>query len=142
MKLTKRELAVMRVLWEADSALMITEIANRSDDNATVYSIHRIIQSLLKKDMVAVDGYNFDQRTPARKFKPTVKAENIEMTATKELLGSIFGKNVPASHFMAALLPSIYDEDAMKELDKLQEMIAERKKQLLENQEDDEHIED
>lgn len=55
MKLTNRELAVMRILWEAEKPLMVFEIVQRNKDG-TIYSVQRIIQNLNKKSMVAVDG--------------------------------------------------------------------------------------
>lgn len=45
MKLTKRELAIMRVLWDADHPLMVSEIVQK-DKNGTIYSVQRIIQNL------------------------------------------------------------------------------------------------
>lgn len=37
MKLTKREIDVMRILWESEKALMVSEVVNREGGLYTVY---------------------------------------------------------------------------------------------------------
>ena len=68
-KLTNRELAVMRILWEADHSLMVSEIVQK-DKNGTIYSVQRIIQNLMKKNMVAIDGIAYNKKALGRTFKP------------------------------------------------------------------------
>ena len=79
-KLTNRELAVMRILWEADHSLMVSEIVQK-DKNGTIYSVQRIIQNLMKKNMVAIDGIAYNKKALGRTFKPLVSAESIEINA-------------------------------------------------------------
>lgn len=136
MKLTKREIDVMRILWESEKALMVSEIVNR--EGGTVYSVQRVMQSLLKKGMVAVDGYAYSNKTLGRKFKPLVSSESIESEALQELTGSLINKSIATSHLLASLLPTDNSEDTLSELDRLEEMIKERKKQIL-KMEDSEH---
>lgn len=136
MKLTKREIDVMRILWESEKALMVSEVVNR--EGGTVYSVQRVMQSLLKKGMVAVDGYAYSNKTLGRKFKPLVSSESIESEALQELTGSLINKSIAASHLLASLLPTDNSEDTLDELDRLEEMIKERKKQIL-KMEDSEH---
>lgn len=136
MKLTKREIDVMRVLWEAEEALLVSEIVNRG--GGTVYSVQRVMQSLLKKGMVAVDGHAYNNKTLGRKFKPLVSSESIEAEAIQELIGSLLNKSIAASHLLASLLPTDNSKDTLEELDRLEEMIKERKKQIL-KMEDSEH---
>jgi len=132
MKLTKRELAVMRVLWESKEALMISDIAKK-DADGTIYSVHRVIRSLLKKGMVVVDGHEYSQKTLARKFRPVVDAESADATAIHEILNSLVGESISASRLLASLLPNSYSEETAHELDRLEEMIEARRKLLLES---------
>lgn len=130
MKLTERELEVMRILWEADKPLMVSEIVQR-DKNGTIYSVQRIVQNLIKKDMVAVEGMAYNKKALGRTFKPLVSAEAIELSNIQEMFNKIISKNIAASHLVASLLPADNSEQALEELNRLEEIIHERKKQIL-----------
>ena len=130
MKLTQRELEIMRILCEADKPLMVSEIVQR-DKNGTIYSVQRIIQNLIKKDMVAVEGMAYNKKALGRTFKPLVSAETIELNNIQEMFSKIVSKNIAASHLIAALLPADNSEQTLEELNRLEEMIRERKKQIM-----------
>ena len=132
MKLTNRELEVMRILWAAEKPLMVSEIVQK-DKNGTIYSVQRIIQNLIKKDMVAVEGIAYNKKALGRTFKPLVSSEVIELSNIQEMLGNMVSKDITASHLIAALLPSNNDEKTLNELNNLEEIIRERKKQILES---------
>lgn len=132
MKLTNRELEVMRILWAAEKPLMVSEIVQK-DKNGTIYSVQRIIQNLIKKDMVAVEGIAYNKKALGRTFKPLVSSEVIELNNIQEMLGNMVSKDITASHLIAALLPSDNDEKTLNELNNLEEIIRERKKQILES---------
>ncbi|MCM1211681.1 MAG: BlaI/MecI/CopY family transcriptional regulator [Blautia sp.] len=131
MKLTNRELAVMRVLWEAEKPLMVSEILQR-DKGGTIYSVQRIIQNLIKKDMVAVDGIAYNKKALGRTFRPLVGSEVIELDAIREMLDGLVSKNIAASQLIASLLPTDNNEESLRELNHLEELISERKRQILE----------
>jgi len=133
MKLTKRELAIMRVLWHAEHPLMVSEIVQK-DKNGTIYSVQRIIQNLLKKNLVAIDGIAYNKKALGRTFRPTVTAESVELTAIQELFDGLVSKNIAASHLIAALLPTENDEKTMEELNKLEELIHQRKELIHQEQ--------
>lgn len=133
MKLTQRELEIMRILCEADKPLMVSEIVQR-DKNGTIYSVQRIIQNLIKKDMVAVEGMAYNKKALGRTFKPLVSAETIEQNNLQEMFSKIVSKNITASHLIAALLPADNSEQTLEELNRLEEMIRERKKQILDGE--------
>lgn len=130
MKLTKRELAVMKILWEANEPLMISEIVQR-DKNSTIYSVQRVMQNLLKKNMVTVDKIVYNKKALTRKFKPVVDSESVELNILQEMFQNMVNKNIVASHLIAALLPSENDEKTLEELEELEKIIAERKRQIL-----------
>ena len=132
MKLTNRELEVMRILWAAEKPLMVSEIV-QNDKNGTIYSVQRIIQNLIKKDMVAVEGIAYNKKALGRTFKPLVSSEVIELNNIQEMFKNMVSKNITASNLIAALLPSANDEQTLEELNKLEKIIHERKRQILEN---------
>lgn len=109
---------------------MVSEIVQR-DKNGTIYSVQRIIQNLIKKDMVAVGGMAYNKKALGRTFKPLVSAETIELNNIQEMFSKIVSKNIAASHLMAALLPTDNSEQTLEELNRLEEIIHERKKQIL-----------
>ncbi len=135
MKLTKRELAVMKVLWEADQPLMVSEIVER-DKNSTIYSVQRIIQNLLKKEMVAVDDIVQNKKALARRFKPLVSSESVEVSILQEMFQNMVNKNMMASHLVAALLPTENNEKTLEELNALEKIIAQRKQQIVDSKEE------
>lgn len=130
MKLTERELEIMRILWEADKPLMVSEIVQR-DKNGTIYSVQRIIQNLIKKEMVAVEGMAYNKKALGRTFKPIVSAETIELNNIRDMFGKMVSRNIAVSHLIASLLPADNNEQTLEELNRLEEIIRERKKQIL-----------
>lgn len=130
MKLTKRELEVMRILWESEKPLMVSEIVQR-DKNGTIYSVQRIIQNLIKKDMVAVDSIAYNKKALGRTFKPLVSSESIELDNMREMFSKMGSRNIAASHLIAALLPADNSEQTLEELNRLEKIICERKKRIL-----------
>ena len=130
MKLTERELEIMRILWEADKPLMVSEIVQR-DKNGTIYSVQRIIQNLIKKEMVAVEGMAYNKKALGRTFKPLVSAESIELSHIQDVFSKMVSRNIAVSHLIAALLPADSSEQTLEELNRLEDIIRERKKRIL-----------
>ncbi len=141
MKLTSRELAVMKILWEADEPLMISEIVQREKDS-TIYSVQRIMQNLLRKNAVTVDGIGYNKKALARKFSPIITSESVELGMIREMFGNMSSKNIPAANLIAALLPQENDEKTLAELEELEKIIARRKQQILDGNGKDKATED
>lgn len=141
MKLTSRELAVMKILWEADEPLMISEIVQR-EKNSTIYSVQRIMQNLLRKNAVTIDGIGYNKKALARKFSPTITSEIVELGMIREMFGNMSSKNIPAANLIAALLPQENDAKTLAELEELEKIIARRKQQILEGNDKDKPTED
>lgn len=141
MKLTSRELAVMKILWEADEPLMISEIVQR-EKNSTIYSVQRIMQNLLRKNAVAIDGIGYNKKALARKFSPIITSESVELGMIREMFGNMSSKNIPAANLIAALLPQENDEKTLAELEELEKIIARRKQQILDGNDKDKPTED
>ena len=134
-KLTRRELDIMRILWESDVSMKASEIAQASG-GGSIDSVQPIIKSLIKKGMVEVDEVVYSRNVLARKFKAAVNADSIEMGIIKNVLGNLVSKNITASYLVAAFLPEDNDDKTLAELDELEKMIKERKEQLLKKAEE------
>ncbi|MCM1143958.1 MAG: hypothetical protein NC407_04535, partial [Lachnoclostridium sp.] len=89
-------------------------------------------QNLIKKDMVAVDGIAYNKKALGRTFRPLVGSEVIELDAIREMLDGLVSKNIAASQLIASLLPTDNNEETLRELNHLEEIIHERKRQILE----------
>ena len=129
MKLTKRELAVMGVLWDSAEALMVSEIVKR-EPKSTIFSVQRVIKNLLSKGMVTVDSHEYSHKTLARKFKAVVSAEDFEIENMQKMFSALTNKEIPASHLVASLLSTVNDDKIMDELSKLEEIIKAKKQSL------------
>lgn len=56
--LTKKELEMMNVLWQSETALTASEILKASTNRTWKdKSLHILINSLLKKNLIVVDGF-------------------------------------------------------------------------------------
>ena len=108
---------------------MVSEIV-QLDNDSTIYSVQRLISNLLKKGMIEVDSIVFNQKALARKFKPTANAENVEIELIQDMLKDSFGKDIPASHLIAALLPNDSSPEALNELADLEKIISDRISEL------------
>ena len=79
--LTKKELEMMTVLWESESALTASEILKASTDRTWKdKSLHILINSLLKKNLIVVDGFKKMEKVYARSFKPAISQTDYSWT--------------------------------------------------------------
>ena len=71
--LTKKELEMMNVLWQSETALTASEILKASTNRTWKdKSLHILINSLLKKNLIVVDGFKKMEKVYARSFKPAI----------------------------------------------------------------------
>lgn len=67
--MTKSERQVMELLWAAERPLSCTEIVALSTNKTWKDSyVHSLIKSLIKKDMVKIDGFELISHSYVRKF--------------------------------------------------------------------------
>lgn len=75
--LTKKELEMMNVLWQSETALTASEILKASTNRTWKdKSLHILINSLLKKNLIVVDGFKKMEKVYARSFKPAISQTN------------------------------------------------------------------
>ena len=67
--LTKSEKQIMDLLWSVDRPLSCAEIVELSGEKTWKDSyVHSLIKSLMKKDVVQIEGFELISRSYARKF--------------------------------------------------------------------------
>lgn len=74
--LTKYEKSILKILWKKDRPLTYAEIKDALDGQFD--QIHRVLNSLLDKDLIYVSGFVPGKRN-ARQFSPVLKED--EFTA-------------------------------------------------------------
>ena len=71
--LTKKEMEIMNVLWENETALTASEILEASINRTWKdKSLHLLITSILNKNLIVVDGFKKTDKNYARAFKPAL----------------------------------------------------------------------
>lgn len=74
--LNQKEEQVMKVLWESDTPLSATEIANRIDSDWAKKSIQNIIRKLESKKAIEVAEITKIGKTYGRLFRPTISSDD------------------------------------------------------------------
>lgn len=73
--ITRSELEILRVLWDADSGLSRSEILERSDEKTWKdSSIHILLNGLLKKGLIKESGFVRSGKVWGRLYAPDVSA--------------------------------------------------------------------
>ena len=73
-ELTKGEERIMEFFWDSQSPLTSMDISSMTDEFNDSY-IHRLLTSLLKKEMLEVNGIEKSGKQYARNFVPTMTRE-------------------------------------------------------------------
>lgn len=112
------QMRIMQVLWqrEAATAREITDALNAGAQDIA----HSTVQTLLRQ-MEDKGAVTHDVDGRAWVFRPVYRQSEIAMSATRDLLGRVFGNSV--SGLMAHLLK--HEKISDKELARLREMIEE-----------------
>lgn len=119
-KLTNLQYEVMEVLWQAEKGLSSHEIIERSKDAGWQKSyIHLMLNSLLEKGMIEVDGFVKRTKNYARTFKPKMSKSEYVLQQAENKCG--YEELVKA---IAAKVNSI------DELYRLIDILADRKKEI------------
>lgn len=130
-KLTENEVEVMRILWNAKEPLTKTEITNLCHSGLwSKGSTHSIINNLMKKNVLKVDGIKPTTKNFARTFKPIISLDEYLLNDIKN---SYELKNAKYAKFLFAALLDVNKEDESL-IEELEKMLDERKRK---NKDDD-----
>ena len=112
------QMRIMQVLWQSEAATAreITDALNAGAQEIA----HSTVQTLLRQ-MEDKGAVTHDVDGRAWVFRPAYRQSEIAMSATRDLLGRVFGNSV--SGLMAHLLQ--HEKISDKELARLREMIEE-----------------
>jgi len=120
--LTKNELSIMEVLWRESRPLLGAEIVELSENKSwKSSSLHILLNSMLDKGAIVVDGFAKKGKHYSRSFSPTI--------SHADYLGHFISHSFLSNDFIAKnLLLKLIEGDAISNetLNELKNMINEK----------------
>ncbi len=124
--LTKNEQEIMELLWSQDKALSRSEIIELSTERSwKKSSIHILLNSLLEKGAIRVEGFVKTGKNYGRTYSAAVTQEEYQIMQFKQGANYLKSKSSAITGLVSAL---VQNEDIDSEtLDKLEAILKERK---------------
>lgn len=116
-KLTKSENEIMELLWKENRPLSRSEIIALTPDRTwKPASIHILLNSMLEKKAIKVDGFVQSTKNYARTFVPTLSSGAYSLMQVKHS-SSFNQQSVPP--LISSLLDEVKDMEVLDEIDKI-----------------------
>ncbi|MEL7649012.1 MAG: BlaI/MecI/CopY family transcriptional regulator [Sedimentibacter sp.] len=124
--LTKNEQEIMELLWSQDKALSRSEIIELSTERSwKKSSIHILLNSLLEKGAIKVEGFVKTGKNYGRTYSAAFTPEDYQIMQFKQGANYLKSKSSAITGLVSAL---VQDDDIDGEtLDKLEAILKERK---------------
>lgn len=123
-KLTKKQLEVMKILWNNSSPMIASEI-EENNPSLNINTIQACLRALLKSEYIKIADIVYSGTVLTRSYTPCVSKEEDFSESFKDIVGSS-----PFSLF-ASLIDSETDAE---ELEQLEQLIAKKKEELKKEQ--------
>lgn len=120
-RITKKQLEIMKILWNSDKPLIASEILKKND-SLNINTIQACLRALVTKQFIKVDGIVYSGTVLTRSYSPLVSQEEFLGTACQDIIGK-----AKTSSLIASLIDT---ETSLEELDELEKLIEEKKKEL------------
>lgn len=128
-KLTNRELEIMRILWESEKPLTATEIFNLMDDkDISIFSVQNAIKSLFLKKVIEVTSYTQVYKTNAREYSPVMSANDYAVMQFSHYFDP--SKKTPLPHLVSSLLKLENSENEWNVIEELEQTLEARKREI------------
>lgn len=128
-QLPAREIEILYAIWNAGRPLLASEIASEELKLATV---HTTLKRMLKKNLLEVVDFAKSGNVFGRCYQPTISIMEFELDRLSAAFESRQCTEITLSKYIAALLDNMDKETALRELENLEKMIAEKRKSLAE----------
>lgn len=127
--LSKSEYEILSLLWLQEQGLTASEI-NSSCENKSWKdsSIHLIINSMLEKDVITVDGLRRSGRVYSRVFKAAITPEGYSLVQIQKNTQFAKDKSSSITKLFSSLISS--DEINYETISKIEELLKEKKEGL------------
>ena len=120
-KLSKRQLDVMKVLWDHSSPMVASDIVNGSPA-LNINTVQSCLKVLLKENLIEVADIVYSGTVLSRSYRPLISRDEYFNTEYKDIIGTS-----STSSLIAAF---IKEEQDASELERLEQIIQERKKEI------------
>lgn len=123
--LTPREMEIMNIFWGSTEPLLASGVANFS--GLSINTVNAVIKKLLAYEIIEVADIVHSGTVLSRRYHPTLSHQDYTTNTFIEQLRAI-DKKMPIPRVVAALLEQ--EENEEQAITALEKMIAERKRQL------------
>lgn len=121
--LTKNELEILKLMWTQNRPLTRTEIINLSPERSwKASSIHVLLNKLLEKDAIIVDGFTKTGKNYGRTYSPSVSREEYEKALLKQQFKNT---NLSLGELFSTLVEDEDIDDSV--IDELQDLLNKRR---------------
>lgn len=126
--LTNREIDILNILWNNQKPMVASDIVKK-DDTLTINTVQATLRKLLKKNLIEVADIVYSGTVLCRSYLPSMDSKEF---ALREFAAQFLklDQNITASNLVATLLEQEDDDDALKEIDKLEALLKEKKSLL------------
>lgn len=128
--LPSREVEILYTMWNAERPLLASEIAE-ADKDLKIATVHTTLKRMLKKNLIEVVDFAKSGNVFGRCYQPTISLKEFELSRLSNNLKKRKSKDITASNLVAALLEDEDNSTALEELEKLEKMIQEKKKKIM-----------
>lgn len=126
--LSETELDIMQLLWKEPNGLSRPEILSRLEGKDwNPNSIHQVLNSMMKKGVLQVDGITRCGKVYGRTYTPTMTQQEFLARRTQEITPSLSSRERILGVVAALADQEGLDEETILELER---MLNERKKEL------------
>ena len=127
--LTPNEYSILSVMWEKGSPLARNEIVELCKDaDWKSSSVHILLNQLLEKEAIRVEGFARTGKNYGRTYEPTLEKEAYELMQLDKLVEDQHVGKAAISKFAAGFIGG--EDVDMETLDELEKLILKRKEQL------------
>lgn len=121
-KLTKKQLEIMKVLWNSPTPMISSEI-EKADPSFNTNTVQSCLRELLKKEYIKVADIVYSGTVLTRSYLPILTKDEYLRQACEDILG----RRHSSYSLCASLINTETDRD---ELSRLEELIKKKKNEL------------
>lgn len=122
--LSKRELDVMNVLWEANKPLIASEIP-KANTNLSINTVQAVLKKLLRKGFIKIDDIVHSGTVLTRSYLPAITPDEYALKYVKSEIFP-FGKFLSKPQLVNTLFDDTENTDSL--IEELEELIQKKKK--------------
>ncbi|MBQ4563578.1 MAG: BlaI/MecI/CopY family transcriptional regulator [Lachnospiraceae bacterium] len=126
--LTENEFSILTLLWTKNRSLSRPEILeNLSDNDWNPNSIHLILNSMIKKGVLKVDGVTRCGQNYGRTYAPTMTQEEYAASQMIRLT-----PNLPQSRRLLGIFAALVDKNGIdaQTIEEMEKLLAMKRKEL------------